>query len=448
MARKLTVLAAVPLFVLSACGADLSVPLPSVSRMTIPADKAACTNGIIISISEGTVLDLGTDLEGPHYTVSGIRIENGIRKAYVGGGGKEIGSIGQTLQVGESVTHPGVGTFTLRSITPYQGDPELIGAGGSAGFCFEPEPGFEVDPCLVKEQPYWHTLPPSIPSPAADEPNCPDDPYEADAADETDDSNAPDETDTPATRQRNRIPRTRSHRQSHGQTSTSTTPGREHAMQLRATQRTQLGTAIITAALLGSTLTACGADLNVPMPSVSRMTIPADKAACTNGIPIGIREGTRSRLGVPPDGVNYTVYGVRIENGVRKATLSGGNTITGIDRTLQVGESVTQPGVGTFTLLSITPEERDRDPELIGSGGSAGFCFEPEPGFEIDPCLVKQMFADQPLPPTIPSPAADEPRCPDDPDETNDLPETDGSNAPDETDTPTTPAEEPNPTNA
>ncbi|AWE41812.1 hypothetical protein [Actinobaculum sp. 313] len=215
-------------------------------------------------------------------------------------------------------------------------------------------------------------------------------------------------------------------------------------MRLRATQRTQLGTAIITAALLGSTLSSCTADLNVPMPSVSRMTIPADKAACTNGIPIGIREGTRSRLGVPPDGVNYTVYGVRIENGVRKATLSGGNTITGIDRTLQVGESVTQPGVGTFTLLSITPEERDRDPELIGSGGSAGFCFEPEPGFEIDPCLVKQMFADQPLPPTIPSPAADERRCPDDPyglDEPYEIED------PDETNTPTTPPEESNPTN-
>ncbi|AWE41813.1 hypothetical protein [Actinobaculum sp. 313] len=199
-------------------------------------------------------------------------------------------------------------------------------------------------------------------------------------------------------------------------------------MRLRATQRTQLGTAIITAALLGSTLSSCTADLNVPMPSVSRMTIPADKAACTNGIPIAMIERTSLWLGADDDGPKYTVSGVRIENGIRKAHIRGsGKGLGSIDRTLQVGESVTQPGVGTFTLLSITPEERDRDPELIGSGGSAGFCFEPEPGFEIDPCLVKQMFADQPLPPTIPSPAADEPRCPDNPDET---------------DTPTAPAEE------
>jgi len=95
------------------------------------------------------------------------------------------------------------------------------------------------------------------------------------------------------------------------------------------------------------------------------------------------------------------------------ATINGGNTTSGIDQTLQVGESVTHPGVGTFTLLSITPEKDDRDPELIGSGGSAGFCFEPEPGFEIDPCLLKQISTRHTLPPNIPSPAADEPRCPD-----------------------------------
>jgi|GEM_PF-397804 len=147
------------------------------------------------------------------------------------------------------------------------------------------------------------------------------------------------------------------------------------------------------------------------------ITIPPGKAACTNGIPFGINEGTRSRLGVPPDGVNYTVSGVRIENGIRMATITGGDRNSGIDKTLQVGESVTHPGVGTFTLLSITPEDDDRDPELIGSGGSAGFCFEPEPGFEIDPCLVKEMFTGETLPTNILSPAADEPRCPDPTDE-------------------------------
>ncbi len=141
------------------------------------------------------------------------------------------------------------------------------------------------------------------------------------------------------------------------------------------------------------------------------ITIPPDKAACTNGIFIGISEGTLFYLGVPPDAVNYTVYGPRIENGVRKATISGGNTTSGIDQTLQVGESVTQPGVGTFTLVGINPWTTT--PRPTGLGGSASFCFEPEPGFEIDPCLVKQMFAGETLPPNIPSPAADEPRCPD-----------------------------------
>ncbi|AWE43148.1 hypothetical protein [Actinobaculum sp. 313] len=59
----------------------------------------------------------------------------------------------------------------------------------------------------------------------------------------------------------------------------------------------------------------------------------------------------------PPDTANYTVSGVRIENGIRKATISGGRKTDGINKTLQVGESVSHPGVGTFTLLSITQKK-------------------------------------------------------------------------------------------
>jgi len=145
------------------------------------------------------------------------------------------------------------------------------------------------------------------------------------------------------------------------------------------------------------------------------ITIPPDKAACTNGIPFGISEGTRSQLSVPPDDMSYTVSGVRIENGIRRANISGGNTASGINQDLQVGESVTQPGVGTFTLVGINPWTTT--PRPTGLGGSASFCFEPEPGFEIDPCLLKQISTRHTLPPNIPSPAADEPRCPDPTDE-------------------------------
>ncbi len=117
------------------------------SRPTPPAfikegDPMDCSRGYKVSIQEATIFEPGAETEDS-YTTSGVRVEDGIEIAYLGGGNKQ-GGIGARLAVGQSVTHEGVGTFTLLSISLEGKQPGVPGAGGSATFCFEPAPGYEV----------------------------------------------------------------------------------------------------------------------------------------------------------------------------------------------------------------------------------------------------------------------------------------------------------------
>jgi len=103
---------------------------------------------ILIPIQEMTVLHLGDNPDGPRYTVSGVRIEHGIQKAHLRGGGRS-GRIERTLQVGESVTHPEVGTLTLVHIRVHVRATGRTGGGGTATFAFDPAPGFTINPALL-----------------------------------------------------------------------------------------------------------------------------------------------------------------------------------------------------------------------------------------------------------------------------------------------------------
>ena len=118
------------------------------------------------------------------------------------------------------------------------------------------------------------------------------------------------------------------------------------------------------------------------------------KQVCSNGVVVGIREGTVFRPGTKIDPA-YSVWDVRIRMGRQEAHIGGGyldgtgkpQKFIGAD--LVAGESVVHRGVGTFTLLTV-------DPMLIrllpGSGGTATFCFTPAPEFDLDPGLARLIY--------------------------------------------------------
>lgn len=78
-----------------------------------------------------------------------------------------------------------------------------------------------------------------------------------------------------------------------------------------------------------------------------------------------------------PNGPSYVATGIRVENGKGQLGLIGGDRASGINKHLEVGQSVTHNGVGTFTLLNVAPESSP-------GGGSAQFCFAPAEGFQVN----------------------------------------------------------------
>ena len=127
-------------------------------------------------------------------------------------------------------------------------------------------------------------------------------------------------------------------------------------------------------------LMACSPGQQTLEPTPPAFIKEGDPMDCSNGYEIGIRETTVFRTGRVTDEI-YSVGGVRIKDGIQYATIYGGNKQGGIDARLAVGQSVIHEGVGTFTLLEISLE--GKHPAKPGAGGSATFCFEPAPGYEV-----------------------------------------------------------------
>ena len=132
---------------LMACspGQQTSEPTPPV--FIKDGDPMDCSNGYEIGIRETTVFRTGRDTDEA-YSVSGVRIKDGIQYAAIIGGNYDTGIVAD-LAVGQSVTHEGVGTFTLLEISLEGKQPAEPGAGGSATFCFEPAPGYALSVDLV-----------------------------------------------------------------------------------------------------------------------------------------------------------------------------------------------------------------------------------------------------------------------------------------------------------
>ena len=106
----------------------------------------------ILELSPVSVFRPGTDAY-PAYTVSNVRVVDGMMMATVRGGypvdspnatdrPAEL-SVCSDLQAGEALTHPGVGTFTLLYVTPIV-IPFESGSGPIATLEFAPAPGFDT----------------------------------------------------------------------------------------------------------------------------------------------------------------------------------------------------------------------------------------------------------------------------------------------------------------
>lgn len=103
-----------------------------------------------------------------------------------------------------------------------------------------------------------------------------------------------------------------------------------------------------------------------------------------HGIPLVLTESGPLWLGTDAGAPSYRASRVRIEDRQFRATIIGGDSFNGIEADLGIGESVTDPGVGTFTLVDVTPRPFPHHP---GDGGQIHVLFSPYPGFTIDPAL-------------------------------------------------------------
>ena len=113
-------------------------PAPSPTRST-PMPEC---NGWITTVDETAQFAPGKNPNEPTFVISKVGIENGAMYAAIVGGWADgyPGWIDDSLYVGEPKHVPSIGTFTLLDITTAQ----AVYGHGSATFCFEPDPDFEV----------------------------------------------------------------------------------------------------------------------------------------------------------------------------------------------------------------------------------------------------------------------------------------------------------------
>ena len=99
-------------------------------------------NGWITTVDETAQFAPGKNPNEPTFVISKVGIENGAMYAGIVGGWPDgyPGWIKDILYVGEPKHVPTIGTFTLLDITTAQ----AVYGHGSATFCFEPDPDFEV----------------------------------------------------------------------------------------------------------------------------------------------------------------------------------------------------------------------------------------------------------------------------------------------------------------
>ncbi len=99
-------------------------------------------NGYITTVDETAQFFPRKSRSDPSFIITDVGIKDGLMYAELLGGWADgyPGWIDDALYVGEPKHVPTIGTFTLLDITTAQ----AVYGHGSATFCFEPDPDFEV----------------------------------------------------------------------------------------------------------------------------------------------------------------------------------------------------------------------------------------------------------------------------------------------------------------
>ena len=120
---------------------------------------------------------------------------------------------------------------------------------------------------------------------------------------------------------------------------------------------------------------------------------PTSTPTATDGCPGYLLKAEEEAL-VRPRAANtdpaYYFYSSSDDRNQKRTSLKGGNgqgPYSWVNKDLSIGRSAVVDGVGTFTLLAITPGARTYDRRFIT------FCFEPDPSLDLNKEEMKKFSA-------------------------------------------------------
>ena len=156
---------------------------------------------------------------------------------------------------------------------------------------------------------------------------------------------------------------------------------------MRYTLRQPLYTVAVTCVGLSLLLGACAPATPQADPT------PTSTPTATEGCPGYLLKAEEEAL-VRPRAANtdpaYYFYSSPQDRNQKRTSLKGGNgqgPYSWVNADLSVGKSAIVDGVGTFTLLAITPGAREYDHRFIT------FCFEPDPSLDLNKEEMKKFSA-------------------------------------------------------
>ena len=134
-----------------------------------------------------------------------------------------------------------------------------------------------------------------------------------------------------------------------------------------------------------------------PTPTSTSTSTPTSTSTstptATDGCPGYLLKAQEEAL-VRPRAANtdpaYYFYSSPDDRNQKRTSLKGGNgqgPYSWVNKDLSIGQSAVVDGVGTFTLLAITPGAREYNPRFIT------FCFDPDPSLDLNEEEMKKFSA-------------------------------------------------------
>ena len=130
-----------------------------------------------------------------------------------------------------------------------------------------------------------------------------------------------------------------------------------------------------------------------PTPTSTLTSTPTSTPTAEGGCPGYLLKAEEEAL-VRPRAANtdpaYYFYSSPDDRNQKRTSLKGGNgqgPYPWVNKDLSIGQSAVVDGVGTFTLLAITPGAREYNPRFIT------FCFDPDPSLDLNEEEMKKFSA-------------------------------------------------------